>query len=56
MGKYGYFEFYNKFIGLNSIWRMDIMANMAQIVVIILKSTLLKKITGFFAHFQCILI
>lgn len=45
MGKYGHYEFYNKFIGLNSNWRMD---NMAQIVgilysSIISKSTLLKK-------------
>lgn len=43
MGKYGHYEFYNKFIGLNFIWRMD---NMAQIVGIlcsgiISKSTLL---------------
>lgn len=45
MGKYSHYEFYNKFIGLNFIWRMD---NMAQIVgilysSIISKSTLLKK-------------
>lgn len=59
MGKYSHYEFYNKFIGLNFIWRMD---NMAQIVGIlysgiISKSTLLKKkIQGFFSNFQRILI
>lgn len=54
MGKYGHYEFYNKFIGLNSNWRMD---NMAQIVgilysSIISKSTLLKKNYRVFCQFS----
>lgn len=60
MGKYGHYEFYNKFIGLNFIWRMD---NMAQIVgryfvqrYYIEIDFAKKKLHGFFSNFQRILI